>query len=497
MARTLTDLLPAEQVMDSQGNLKQEVTSLVTDSRRVIPGSVFFALPGLRTNGVYYVEEAIDRGAVAVVTEGKVRKHPRAAFVQVSDVRKVLAGLARGFYNEPDRKLELVGITGTNGKTTVSFLTQYLLEQLDAERKVGMVGTVKYDLGERSLPSFKTTPESVDTYALLQQMGSSGCRQAVMEVSSHGLDQFRVFGVEFDVVVFLNLTRDHLDYHGDLETYFQVKKRLFTGENGHKPKCAVINIEDPWGRRLADELKGEMPVVTFSTQDENADISVESFQCSRQGSTLVPRWEGGEAKVITQLAGRYNISNILAALGVIKALGGDVDKAARSLESFQGVPGRMERIDTKADFSVFIDYAHTDDALDNALSVLREITTGRVITVFGCGGNRDRSKRKMMMEAALRHSDRAVVTSDNPRGEAVEAIFSDMREGVSRPEDVSFVEDRRAAISMALDMAKAGDAVIVAGKGHESMQEFKDRIVPFNDKSVCQELLELKNLVQG
>ena len=360
-----------------------------------------------------------------------------------------------------------------------------------------MIGTVQYDLGERTIPSFKTTPEAIDTFSLLRQMVQGGCRWAVMEVSSHGIDQSRVFGLSFDVGVFLNLTQDHMDYHGDLETYYQVKRRLFRSKTGGKPKIAVVNCDDPYGRRLVAELEDSIRVITFSLRDEKADLYARAYDCSHHGSKVVVQ-SGPESVVFaTRLPGPYNVSNILAALAVCKAYGIALSDIGPELESFPGVPGRMERLQSTGEFDVFVDYAHTDDALANALGMLSAITRGRVVLVFGCGGCRDRDKRRLMMKVAQRYADHICATSDNPRSESIEDIFKDMKEGVSDPGKVEFIPDRRAAISRALDVAQAGDTVLVAGKGHETVQEFKDRIVPFDDRLVTRELLELKQLVKA
>lgn len=496
MHPTLQKLFPESLRLKHVGNLKVPVSALVTDSRRVIPGSVFFAIPGLRTNGTYFIEEAIDRGAVAVVSESD-RVYPQTTTIQVSNIRQVVAQVARRFYESPDLGLDLIGITGTNGKTTVAYLVQSLLNGSSSTAKTGLIGTVQYDLGQRTIPSFKTTPEAIDTYALLKQMKDAGCQRGVMEVSSHGIDQQRVFGAEFDVAVFLNLTRDHLDYHQDFESYYRVKRRLFTGEVGKVPKVSVVNLDDEYGRRLIQELPESTTLITFSLSDPEADLYLEDYHCDHAGSVFTLRWKGGSKSLSTSLPGPYNLSNLLAAFAVCMGVEKDLETVFPALKKFEGVPGRMERIEGAVGFDVFVDYAHTDDALDKALEMLRDITRGKLIVTFGCGGNRDRDKRKSMMEAAQKHADIVIATSDNPRGESIESILSDMRGGVTRPEQVEYIADRRSAISRSLDLAKAGDTVLIAGKGHETMQEFKDRIVPFDDRVVARDLLEMKQLVKG
>ena len=494
---TIGTLFPESSRIACEGDLNRPVLSLVADSRRVTPGAVFFAIPGLRTNGKYYIEEAIDNGAVAVVSEEATRPWGRAASIQVDSTRQVVAQVARDFFGSPDEKLRVTGITGTNGKTTVSYVLQYLLNRHFGWGKAGLMGTVHYDLGMRTIPSFKTTPEAIDAFSLLRQMVHSGCKWAVMEVSSHAIDQSRVFGLSFDVGVFLNLTRDHLDYHGDLETYYQAKKGLFRSQGGRDPKVAVINWDDPYGRRLAGELEGDTKVITFSLKDERADLYARAFECSQNGSRITVQ-AGREFEVLsTRMPGPYNVSNILAALAICKAHGIALSDVAPEVDSFPGVPGRMERIHSTEGFDVFVDYAHSDDALDNALGMLSQLSRGKLVVVFGCGGCRDRDKRKLMMQAAQRHADHICATSDNPRSESVGDIFRDMYEGVSNPQKVEFIPDRRDAISRALDVVRAGDTVLIAGKGHETVQEFADRIVPFDDRLVTLELLELKQLTKA
>lgn len=494
---TLGTLFPKSIRIASKGDMNRPVSALVTDSRRVTPGAVFFAIPGLRTHGRYYIEEAIDGGAVAVVSEEAPGLRGQTVWIQVASIRQVVAQVARKYFGCPDEQLLVTGITGTNGKTTVSYILQYLLNRHYGRGAAGLMGTVHYDLGKRTIPSFKTTPEAIDTFSLLRQMALGGCQWAVMEVSSHAIDQSRVFGLSFDVGVFLNLTQDHLDYHGDLESYYRAKKRLFRSKAGKDPEVAVINWDDSYGRRLAGELEGDTEVITFSLKDARADLWARAYECSHNGSRVVVQ-SGQESVVLsTRLPGSYNVSNILAALAVCKAHGIALSDIGPEVESFPGVPGRMERLHSSGGFDVFVDYAHTDDALANALGMLSSITRGKLVLVFGCGGCRDRNKRKLMMQAAQKYADHICATSDNPRSESIEAIFGDMQEGISDAEKVEFIPDRRAAISRALDVVQAGDTVLIAGKGHETVQEFKDRIVPFDDRLVTRELLELKQLTKA
>lgn len=463
------------------------VTCLITDSRRVVPGALFFAIGGLRTNGNYYVEEAADRGAVAIVTEEDLGARFPVDSIRVKDVRKALALVSRRFYESPDDRLQLTGVTGTNGKTTVSMLTQHLTGGSD---QVGLIGTVRYDLGKRTLPSFRTTPESVDTYSLLGQMVLNGCSEAIMEVSSHGICQKRTYGLNVDVAAFLNLTQDHIDYHKSMEAYFEVKKRLFTGEMGPQPKTAVINVDCPYGRRLVKELEGELPVKTFG-MSTRADVRASEVKLFHDRTEFKLVWPEGEARVSSPLLGGFNVSNLLAAFTIAYVQGKSQESVLDRLATFPGVPGRMERLDEGQDYNLLVDYAHTDDALSHACGMLREITSGKLIVVFGCGGDRDRTKRAPMLKAVLEGADLVYTTADNPRSEPLEQIFADMS-AVEGAEEVHFIDDRKDAISRALDAAASGDCVLIAGKGHETYQEFHGTVTPFDDRSVARQLIRLK-----
>ncbi len=492
MAPSLSDLFADGEILASHGPLERPVSGIVMDSRRVVPGNVFFALPGLRTDGATHVAEALSRGAVVIVSNAAPATAPaKVTFIQVADPRAALARAARRIHRAPDSDLALVGVTGTNGKTTVTHLVKHFLE--DGPR-VGLLGTINYDLGARTVPSFKTTPEAPDIYGMLAQMRDAGCREAVMEVSSHGIDQRRVLGMEFAAAVFTNLTQDHLDYHGTMESYFQVKARLFTGEVGRVPPVCAINCDDAYGRRLVDMVPaGASRVISFG-ESPAARIRAENVELNFKETTFTLVWPEGRARVRSPFLGRYNVSNVLAAVAVAYGLGRNPHAFLARLAVAPGVPGRMERIEEGQPSNVLVDYAHTDDALRNALGMLRAITPGRLICVFGCGGNRDRAKRPLMARAVEDCADIALATADNPRGETVAAIFDDMRAGVTRPEKFTWIEDRRRALSLALDMCRPGDCLLVAGKGHETYQEFADTITPFDDRQVLRELIHLKRL---
>lgn len=499
MPPKLSDYFLGDEVVAIKGGLDRPITGIAMDSRRVVPGNLFFALPGRRADGLSFIDEAVSRGAIAVVAP-QMPAHPpgKVTFIQVADARAALARTAQRYYRHPDRDLQVIGVTGTNGKTTVTHLVKLFL---NGDQRVGLIGTINYDLGLRTVPSFRTTPESLDIFGMMAQMRDAGCRQAVMEVSSHGIDQGRVLGLQFEAAVFTNLTRDHLDYHRTLESYFEVKERLFTGGIGSRPKVAVINLDDPHGQKLAARLGAETGAVAprLVTYGEHPDALVRAadVQLNFKNTAFRLVWPQGSHVVDSPLIGRYNVSNLLAAAATAWSLGRNPADFLTRLAGFKGVPGRMERVEEGQPFNVLVDYAHTDDALHNALGMLRAITPGRLLVVFGCGGNRDRSKRPLMARAVQAYADFAFATADNPRSEALEQIFADMRQGVTAPEKITWIEDRRRAISLALDGAREGDCLLIAGKGHESYQEFTDTVVPFDDRQVVRELIGIKALREG
>ncbi len=429
-------------------------------------------------------------GAKVVVSESSSISVPAGVTnIKVDDARKALARFSKKFYDSPDDALSLIGITGTNGKTTVSTLTRYLLEQ--PGRPVGLIGTVQYNLGDRDVPSFKTTPEATDLYPMLKSMLAAGCRSAVMEVSSHGIHQSRVCGMRLEIATFMNLTRDHLDYHGNMEEYYREKRKIFNGLNGPLPKVAVINGDCPYGKRLVQELPPQVQVLTFGF-DENNHFRAKNLSLDSEGSKFVLESPLGRTVVSSPLIGRYNVSNALASFAIIHAMGKDVLNSVQKLAKFQGVSGRMETVDKGQPYRVVVDYAHTPDALRNALEMLRECTKGKVRVVFGCGGDRDKGKRLEMTRVACAAADQIWATTDNPRTESVDSIFGDMKKGVCKGAEVFFVEDRRRAIDLALEAAEEQDCVLIAGKGHETYQEVNYTAIPFDDRIVAGDLLDAK-----
>lgn len=490
MNKTIKELI--KDIVDARitGSSLQIISSLCLDSRKVLPGALFIAISGQKDDGINYIDEAIKGGAVAVMTSKPYRGFQDIVVIQVNDVRSAMAQVARCFYNYPDESLHLIGITGTNGKTTVATISQFLLNEIACP--AGMLSTVYYDLGRRTLPAMKTTPEALDIHAMFDQMLQDGCKVAVMEVTSHGIALKRVQSIAFDIAVFLNLTQDHLDFHGDMETYFNEKVKIFTGQTGKIPKVAIINIDDPYGLRLLQKVPPGVRIITFGISP-HALIRARNFELTEKGLRFSLYSPEGEFTIESTLLGAYNISNILASLAVGWASGRNIEYLATKLIKFPGVRGRMEKVDAGQDFLVLVDFAHTEDALSNALKMLRLITSGRLLVVFGCGGERDFRKRSLMTTTVQQWADFAWATADNPRGEALENIFKDMSEGVTSPEKILFVPERRRAIDRALEEASTGDCVLIAGRGHEPYQEIACRAIPFDDCKVARELLTFKN----
>lgn len=484
----LKTLIDALETVASNGSLNGTVASLCTDSRRAAPGALFFALPGTVVDGNDYTCEAVSRGAVAIISERPGKPMGDTAYIQVDDIQSTLAKAAQVFYHYQPDAMAITGITGTNGKTTVAFLVQHMLRELG--KQTGMIGTVHYSLGQRTLPAHRTTPGSIEIYGMLEQMQQGGCDSCAMEVSSHGIDQRRIQGLEFAACAFLNLTRDHMDYHQTMEDYYRAKASLFTGVSGHIPPVAVVNVDDSYGRRLANELRDSEStrVITFG-EGVGASLRASSLDLRDNGSFFIIEHNGEQHEVVSPLLGRYNVSNLLAAIGLVSAQGFLVDQIVSTIKHFRGVPGRMERINMGQGFNLVVDYAHTDDALANALEMLRGITPGRLIVVFGCGGDRDRMKRPLMTRVVMEKADRCIATADNPRGEELSQIFDDMRKGITDESRIQFIDDRRKAIAQAIDSAQNGDCVLIAGKGHETYQEFAHTVVPFDDRQTARDIL--------
>jgi len=477
------------QPLTLRGPQNCEIEGLAYDSRQVKPGYLFVAVHGRHREGADYVNDAIQRGAVAVVSEHADWTRRDVACIAVEDSRRALAEIACAFYGEPASHLQVVGITGTNGKSTTSFMIRDILKA--AGREPGLIGTIRYEIGKRCIPASRTTPEAPDIQFMLDQMLRAGCKSAVMEVSSHGLDQKRVWGIDFDVGVFTNLTQDHLDYHETMEKYFAAKSQLFRGLGGmEKPAHAVINIDDPWGMDLANTNGFAADLVTFGTQPA-AVVRADEIELTPSGSAFDFSSPWGHGRVELKLLGRFNVSNALAAIAACGPLGVDPALMADVLHGVTIVPGRLERVPNQRGFQVFVDYAHTPDALGNVLRTLREFTRRRLILVFGCGGNRDTAKRPIMGAEAASLADYTVVTSDNPRNEDPAQIIEEIVVGYGDAENFEKEPDREKAIARALAMAREGDTVLIAGKGHENVQEFENTIVPFDDREVVRRRLSV------
>src|SRR5688572_3000212 len=485
--KKLIQSLPDDTV---EGPVDRDVVGITFDSRRVTPGMVFVAIPGQHVDGHEFIGMAVERGASAVICERSRLVPGRTTKIKVGDVREAMACAARSFYQDPSTKLKVIGVTGTNGKTTVAFMIKAILEA--AGIKTGLMGTVRYEVGDRVIPAQRTTPESIEVQQMMSQMLKADCRACVMEVSSHALDQKRVHGVEFDVGIFTNLTRDHLDYHGTMENYFAAKKKLFSAiALGTKKGTAVINIDDEYGARLPAEIDGLEVHLSYGF-GEKASLRATKIELNADGSRFVIEAPGRKFAVRLPLIGRHNIYNALAAVGACLALKIDVVKIQAALNSLPPVSGRLEMVSAGQPFGVFVDYAHTDDALKNVLTTLREITKGRVLVAFGCGGNRDAGKRAKMGKVAAELADYALITSDNPRKEDPAKIAAQIEEGCRsvRSDGYALELDRSRAIQQILATAQPGDSVLIAGKGHETYQEFEDTVVPFDDRLHAREALE-------
>ncbi len=474
---TLGDAVGASEIRNP---VPTAVSELAYDARAVGPGTLFVCVPGQRADGHDFAAEAVQRGAVALIVERPLE----AAVPQlvVSDARLAMALAADTFFGRPTRELEVAGVTGTNGKTTTAFVLYSILAA--AGRRPGLLGTVEMRIGGERRPVTRTTPEAIDLQRTFRELLDAGDRSCAMEASSHASELKRLVGTRFRALVFTNLSQDHLDFHGTLEAYFDAKRRLFTEPDvdGNRPPAAV-NVGDPHGRRLAEELRElGAGVVTFGLA-EDADVRPEELELTPSATSF----RAAGLAVRPRLRGRFNVENILGAIAAARLLGIEDDAVVRGVEHVAGVPGRFESVDEGQPFAVLVDYAHTPEALENVLTEARRLTAGRLICVFGCGGDRDRAKRPLMGRVVSRLADRALVTSDNPRSEEPGAIIDEILAGMDGEEEVE--PDRAAAIARAIEEAEEGDVVVIAGKGHEQGQELSDRTIPFDDREVARDVL--------
>jgi UDP-N-acetylmuramoyl-L-alanyl-D-glutamate--2,6-diaminopimelate ligase len=454
---------------------RAEITGLAYDARRVTPGALFVCIRGLKADGHDFAPQAVANGAAALIVERALDLS--VPQLVVADAREAMALAADAFFDHPTQELEVVGVTGTNGKTTTAFLLFSILAA--AGRRPGLLGTIENRIGGERRAATRTTAEAIDLQRTFRELLDAGDRSCALEATSHGSALKRLLGVRFSALVFTNLSQDHLDFHGTMEKYFAAKRRLFTepGLDGSRPPAA-INVGDPYGRALAEELRavGEEPV-EFSLGD-TADLEV-----TATGSSF----RIGELDLTTRLRGRFNVENVLGAVAAARILGVDEEAIAAGVDHLAGVPGRFEAVDEGQPFTVLVDYSHTPGALESLLTEARSLATGRLVCIFGCGGDRDRGKRPLMGEIASRLADAVIVTSDNPRSEDPQAIIDEILAGVPGPVEVE--PDRAAAIGRALEEADAGDVVVIAGKGHEQGQEFADHTIPFDDRDVAREAL--------
>ncbi|HWI54287.1 MAG TPA: UDP-N-acetylmuramoyl-L-alanyl-D-glutamate--2,6-diaminopimelate ligase [Desulfobacteria bacterium] len=482
--RTLGDLIRDIQVTEKSGDLSADIKGIAYDSRKVEPGFVFVCVQGFKSDGHNFVDAALEKKAAAIVAQKPVRVPEGIPLILTPDTRKALALMGGAFADYPSRKLIMIGITGTNGKTTTTYLAEQILKEHGG--KVGLIGTIMNKIGDRVFPVKNTTPESLDLQLLLKEMADEKVTHVVMEVSSHALELDRVAGVEFDTAVFTNITQDHLDFHETMENYLAAKTKLFSNLNNSavkkKEKYSIINVDDPSSDSVIRAAAGK--ILTYGI-NKKCDVKASNINLKANGVSFDVRTPEFELFLELRLTGLFNVYNALAALSVGLAEGVSPADIKNALESVKGVPGRLEPVDEGQAFTVLVDYAHTPDGLENIIKAAREFTGGRVITLFGCGGDRDRTKRPIMGEISGRLSDYSILTSDNPRTEEPLFILSQIEGGVSRVADrtrYSVIPDRREAIGYAVKMAQPGDVVLVAGKGHETYQIVGDKVNHFDDR---------------
>lgn len=483
---TLAELLLDVPVLAWDGPATTAVKGLAYDSRRIGPGAVFCTWRGESHDGHQFIPEALRRGASAIVAEEPVET-PGATRILVPSGRRALGRMAANWFSHPSRDLAVLGVTGTNGKTSVAWITRQLLESLGV--KTGLLGTVAYDLGDGPVPATRTTPEGLDLQAAFAGMRDRQCVAAAIEVSSHALAQGRTEGTRFHAAAFTNLTQDHLDFHGTMEAYFEAKSLLFTQLT--PGAVAVIHVDDPYGRRLLTKLPDGVRCIPCGTVRE-ATFRITDLSTSASGTTFTLNVGGLTFPCQTRLIGDFNASNLVLALALASTLGHSLENLVPILPEVQPVPGRLETVPGPVPFTVVVDYAHTPDAVAQTLRVLRALGPTQLMAVLGCGGDRDRSKRPLMAQAALRAADRVILTSDNPRREDPESILDDMVRDVPGADQAIRQPDRRAAIALALEQAKPGAIVAILGKGHEDYQESQGQRIPFSDAAVARECMGAK-----
>ena len=490
--RSLIQALPKATV---SGNLDQEVSGITSDSREVVQGSIFIAIQGSDADGQKFVPQALEKGACAIVSEVAPAADQKVCWAHVPDARAAVAALACEWNAQPSEGMKVVGITGTNGKTTTAFITHAVMKSVWT--RAGLLGTVQVDDGEQVSPSTHTTPGAVELQKIMRNMADNDCRGVAMEISSHALEQKRADGLLLDVAVFSNLSQDHLDYHGNMDDYFAAKRRLFElleTQDGNKKPTAVINLDDAYGQRLVEEFKERLYILTYG-RGVHADMRIGRGVQTVRGTEFDIKFKDREYRVLTPYIGKFNIDNCTAALAACCAAGIKLRDAVRALTDAPQVPGRMESVGTRDGATLFVDYAHTPDALEKACAAILELRPKRLITVFGCGGDRDRTKRPQMGKAAAAVSDFCIVTSDNPRTENPEQIIADIEKGMVGKRYHS-ISDRMEAIQTAVNLSEEGDVILVAGKGHETYQEISGNRIDFDDRRAGYKALNLKKSEQ-
>lgn len=478
----LIDLLKDMDAYQLNGDIHKDIKNICYDSRKAAPGSLFVAIEGFKTDGHRYISQAVANGAVAVIVSKDVDVPEGVSVVKVVDGRSALAHVARAFYRYPDHQLRLIGVTGTNGKTSITYMVKSILEHVG--RKVGLIGTIQNMIGNEVLHTEHTTPESSDLQALFRRMADAGIQDVVMEVSSHSLELNRVMGCRFDASIFTNLTQDHLDFHHTMDNYFAAKLKLFQNS-----WLIITNVDDPYGIKIKDMFPLDR-VYTYGIKHE-AHVMASHIYSSDKGSTYKLHIGDQNRSVNINIPGHFSIYNSLAAACAGYALGISIDDIAEGLHALRCVPGRFEVLNTDTDFTIIIDYAHTPDGLENILKSIKEIARGRIIALFGCGGDRDAAKRPIMGEIGGRYADFCILTSDNPRSEDPMTIIKQIEEGIIRTQcPYTIIENRRQAIKYGLQIAQKNDILLLAGKGHETYQILKDETIHFDEREVVKELLE-------
>jgi len=481
-------LLKNSVIIAPKGMPDYEISGISCNSKSTQEGFIFVAIKGNRVDGNVYIKEAISRGAKIIVTDAPkntVRNSKQTTFIKVADARKTLAQLASEFYERPAEKIKIIGVTGTNGKTTITYLIEAIIKE--AKLMPAVVGTINYRFKDKIFASGNTTPGPLDLQSMFAKMSSKGVNYCVMEVSSHALDQGRVEGIKFDSAIFTNLTQDHLDYHENLENYFKAKAKLFKVLSNRS--SAIINIDDKYAKKLIPITKAK--IVTYGISNK-AQVFARDIKSDIHGTEFTVSSKEPDTNIRTSLIGKHNVYNILAAFSWAQNAGIDLKIIQSAINKFKLVPGRLEKVDCKCDFSIFVDYAHTDDALKNVIQSLRNISKNRIIVVFGCGGERDKKKRPKMGRVVSELSDYAVITNDNPRTEDPEKIIEDILKGIKRS-NFCVIPERMSAIRKSLTLARQGDIVLVAGKGHENYQIINGKTLHFDDKEAVKECLKSLN----